>query len=86
MSGRPPRPQLVRDRERHRLLVMGDGATERPHDRIVQINLIGTDGLPIKAESQDRDLQVEQAHPHGAVVAKAPPRRPATKTTAKSQP
>jgi outer membrane protein OmpA-like peptidoglycan-associated protein len=56
------------------------------HDRIVQINLIGTDGLPIKAESQDRDLQVEQARPRAAVVAKASPRRPATKTKTKSQP
>jgi outer membrane protein OmpA-like peptidoglycan-associated protein len=42
------------------------------HDRIVQINLVGTDGLPIKAEVQDRDLQVEQARPHRQIMARTP--------------
>jgi outer membrane protein OmpA-like peptidoglycan-associated protein len=45
------------------------------HDRNVQITLVGTDGLPIKAETQDRDLQVEQARPHRSTVS-APLRRP----------
>jgi len=51
-------------------------------DRVVEITLVGADGLPIRLEQQDRDLQVEQARPHVAPVTTPTVRKRATPGTA----
>jgi hypothetical protein len=51
-------------------------------DRVVEITLVGADGLPIRLDQQDRDLQVEQARPHVAPVTTPTVRKRATPGTA----
>jgi len=50
-------------------------------ERVVEITLVGADGLPIRLDQQDRDLQVEQARPHVAPVTTPTVRKRATPGT-----